>query len=287
MSDLEGIKVLRQKTQAGLMDCRRALAEARGNPGEAEELLKAWGLAALEKRADRATPEGRVFIHEAEGRAAMVELDCETDFVALNEAFRATGARLARLAWDRRLQAPDPETLRIVADLGGVIKENLVLRRIASLGPEEAPFVATYLHPDGRIGVILGARAARPEAFGDAQVLVLLHDLCLQVAAFSPAFVDGARVGPAYIEARLSAYREEVAAEERLRGKPAAMLEGIVAGKLRKHLAEASLLGHGFVRDEKVPVSGVLAELEARTGYGLDILSFACFKVGEEAPGRP
>ncbi len=283
MSDLEGIKVLRQKTQAGLMDCRRALAEARGNPEEAEGLLKAWGLAALEKRADRATPEGRIFIHEAEGRAAMVELDCETDFVALNESFRATGARLARLAWDRELKAPDPETLAIVADLGGVIKENLVLRRIASLGPGEAPFVTSYLHGDGRLGVVLGARAERPEAFKDARILSCLHDLCLQVAAFGPAFVDGATVGQAYIEERLSAFREEVAAEEKLKGKPPAMLEGIVAGKLRKHLCEASLLGHGFVRDEKTPVRAVLAELEAQTGYGLGIVAFACFKVGEEA----
>lgn len=286
MSDLEGIKVLRQKTQAGLMDCRRALAEARGNPGEAEDLLKAWGLVALEKRADRATPEGRVFIHEAQGRAAMVELDCETDFVALNGAFRATGAILAKLAWEGELEAPDPETLALVADLGGVIKENLVLRRITSLGPKVAPFVATYLHPDGRIGVVLGARAERTEAFEDARILAFLHDLCLQVAAFGPAFVDGATVDPAYIEERLSSYREEVAAEERLQGKPEAMLEGIVAGKLRKHLSEASLLGHGFVRDEKLPVSAVLAELEARTGYGLGIVAFACFKVGEEAPGR-
>jgi elongation factor Ts len=279
--DVEAIKILRQRSSAGLMDCRRALAEAGGEAEAAEALLKEWGLAAVEKRSDRETLEGRVFIHSSSERAAMVELACETDFVARNEVFRATGARLAELAWRKGLSAPDPEAEAIVAGLAGVIKENLVLKRIALLGRPRSGYLATYLHGEDRIGVLLSAEAGNPEAFADGRVLAFLHDLCLHVAAFSPSFIDGASQPADYIEARLAAYRDEVAGDERLKGKPEAMLGGIAAGKLRKHLAEASLLGHGFVRDEKVPVSAVLADLEARTGYGLSIASFACFRVGE------
>lgn len=278
--EMEAIRQLRQKTQAGMMDCRRALAESAGDGPTAEALLKTWGLAALEKRADREMKEGRVFIHSSGNSAAMVELACETDFVARSEPFRASGARIAELAWENSLSSPNAQLLGLISDLGAVLKENLAIKGLAYLGPKDSAFITSYLHGEDRIGVLLGARARGPGAFEDPRLLGFLHDLTLQIAAFRPSFVDAASLPQGAVEEKLSALRLEVTEDEALAGKAPKILEGIVQGRLRKYLVESSLLGHGFVRDEKRSVGAVLEELEREAAWGLKVTAFHCFAVG-------
>jgi elongation factor Ts len=280
--DVEDIKSIRKKTGAGMQDCLRALAEAKGSAELAEDLLKAWGLAGVEERSGRAAKEGRVFIREAGSAAAMAEIACETDFVARDEAFLAAGARIAELACERKLFAPDPELEGLISDIARAFRENIFLKRLAFMEGGEAERVFAYLHGDGRIGVLLRAAADQAAAFEEGRVAAFFHDLTLHIAAFTPLFLDEAGLPEAYRRERLEEFRKQVEEDERLRGKSPAMLEGILAGKMKKHLAEVCLLGRGFVKDEKLPVARVLEELRQATGFGLSIEGYACFKVGED-----
>jgi elongation factor Ts len=119
--DLGDLKLIRNKTKAGMQDCMKALSQANGDLTLAETLLKEWGLAGVEDRAERAAREGRVFIGATDSAAAMVEIACETDFVSRGEAFLAAGAKIARAAVAKKLDAPDPETDSLVADLASVL----------------------------------------------------------------------------------------------------------------------------------------------------------------------
>ena len=220
--DVVSIKLLRGKTNAGMLDCRKALSEAEGDTALAESLLKEWGLAGVEKRHDRATNEGRVFVSEGLSSAAMAEISCETDFVVRNELFAAAGERIAEIACRNGLCAPTPELERIVAELASVIKENINLGRVAFMKAAPGERIAAYVH-GGKIGALVLAKAAESDA-------AFLHDLALHVAAFNPLFLDEAAVPAGYRDERMADYRKELEEDENLRGKPAAMLEGIVAG---------------------------------------------------------
>ncbi len=278
--ELEDIKALRLSTEAGLLDCRKALQESGGDREAAEALLKEWGLVAMRKREDRETREGKVFIHAGEDGAAMVELACETDFASLSPLFTEAGERMAEGAWRRRLTAPDAGLLDILSGLASQVKEKLEIRRVAYLARPSGGRLETYLHGEGRIGVLLAVRADREGAFTDGRILAMIHDVALHIAAFKPDFVDKASLPPAAVEALKEELRQGMAGDEAMGAKPPALREGILAGMLEKRLRERSLLAHGFVRDEKRPLAAVLGELRTATGIGLEPLAFACFEAG-------
>lgn len=301
--DVEALRALRAATGAGIMDCRRALAESSGNAAEAEALLKTWGRAQAEKRADRPAPEGSVFLHaEASGspsarashpaRAAMVLLSCETDFVARNDLFVQAGRRLAHLACARGASTPDTraEIDREAAELARVMKEHIAVARIAVVEAPPGSLLSTYLHNDGRTGVILRAESAPVQvaansaaSVASADVSTLLHDLALHIAAFAPRFVAGEDVPPEYIAQKKAEFEEAMRDDESLRGKPEAMLRGILEGKLRKHLSSICLMEQGFLRDEKTAVKATMDAFAARTGTRVRVAEFVRFTVGEES----
>ena len=287
--DVEGLRALRAATGAGIMDCRRALAESSGDAAAAELLLKTWGRAQAEKRADRPASEGCVFIHAGGATASMVLLSCETDFVARNDLFVRAGNRIAALAYagGATFHASGPEiTGEIaaeVAELARVMKERIAIGAIAAVEAPPGSLIETYLHNDARTGVILRAEiapaaqpkpaappAARPAAPTPA-VTTLLHDLALHIAAFAPRFVARENVPPAYIAEKKAEFEEAMRADESLRGKPEAMLRGILEGKLRKHLASICLMEQGFLRDEKKTVAAALCDFASRAGGGAEI----------------
>jgi elongation factor Ts len=250
------LKLLRKKTGAGMLDCTKAISQAKGSADAAEALLKEWGLAGMEKRADRSMSEGRIFARAEASRAAMAEISCETDFVSRNEAFIKAGSRIVDLAFERRLTAADSEIEGLIAGLASSFKENIALKRLV---------------------YIAGAAA-----FVDERVAAFFHDIALHVAAFKPLFLDEERVPEAYLKEKSEEFRKQVEEDEKLRGKAKEILEGAIAGKLRKHLSEVCLLSHGFVRDEKTPVSKALREISEETGFELSISAFAYFRIGEE-----
>ena len=289
---ISDIKYLRSKTEAGMQDCRRALTESEGDREAAERLLKEWGLAAVQKRADREAREGSVFIHEEGASAAMVELVCETDFVSRNDLFRKAGAEAARHALAARLEAPDTKFVELAAGLASVMKENIQARRVAFMAAGPSGLVSSYLHGEGGIGVLvrlgLGVEAGRDTgatamaaAARDERVLALAHDLALHIAAYRPLFLDEASIPVAYREERLALIRKEVEEDPAAQAKSEAIREGMVAGRLRKHFAAICLLGHAFVKDEARTVAGLLADFAAETGFAVTVEGFASFKAGE------
>ncbi|MGH7069964.1 MAG: translation elongation factor Ts [Acetobacteraceae bacterium] len=283
------VKELREKTGAGIMDCKRALAESAGEIEAAVDWLRKKGLAAAAKRAGRAATEGLVGIATptsgSSGRAAMVEVSAETDFVARNQTFQDFVAAIAALALqvgegrDTILEAPLPGTGRSageeLAHLAATIGENITPRRARVL---TAPLVATYLHGAlrpglGRIGVLVGLSGiGEPDA-----VLVLGRQVGMQIAAQRPEAIEIAGINPAALERE----KRVLAEQARASGKPEDIIARMVEGRVRKYYEEVVLLEQVWVHDGESRVRSVLKKA------GVTLTSFDRFALGESAGPAP
>ncbi|HUX40957.1 MAG TPA: translation elongation factor Ts [Rectinemataceae bacterium] len=275
------VKDLREKTGAGMMDCKKALTEAGGDFAAAEKLLREWGMAGVEKRAGRATNEGRVFVKEKGNAIGLVEIACETDFVARNADFIAAGEKMAALVIDKGWTGPNAELEGMVKDIASVIKENISLKRVrlAKAGPAE--FVHSYVHGEGKIGVIVKAKADKADAFTNPAVTGFVHDVALHIAAFSPMYLDQSKPEPAWVKEQEEIFAKQVELDEKLKTKPQNVIDGVLKGKLKKLMAEVCLLDQGFVKDEKQSVSAFMANVAKAAGVKLELLEYQYIRVGE------
>jgi elongation factor Ts len=266
----EHVKQLRERTGAGMMECKKALVEADGDLEAAAEIMRKSGLAKADKKAARVAAEGRIaFAAAGDGKSGvLVEINCETDFVAREPAFVAFADEVAALAL--RSGAADVEALLAAKGADGVtlderrralvakIGENLSVRRLARLAAPGA--LGSYLH-----GARIGALVALDK--GDA---ALAKDLAMHVAAINPQYVDASQVAPE----QLAKEREILMAQAAGEGKPQAIVEKMVEGRLRKYLAEITLLGQPFVKDPDLSVEKLLKQSGAR------VMGFARLEVG-------
>ncbi|MCL4757468.1 MAG: elongation factor Ts [Rhodocyclaceae bacterium] len=265
------VKELREKTDAPMMECKKALTEADGDLGKAEEILRVKLGSKASKAASRVTAEGIVgtFV-AADGKlAAIVEVNCETDFVAKNDDFLALAATLAELVAQKN--PADVEALSALeiggqtvdavrTALVGKIGENMTIRRFERIAAKGA--VASYVHAGAKIGVMVDL-VGGDEALG--------KDLAMHIAASKPKALTAAEVPQALIETerRIAA---EKAAES---GKPANIVEKMVEGAVQKYLKEVTLLGQPFVKDDKQTVEALLKSRNA------SVASFVLYVVGE------
>jgi elongation factor Ts len=272
---------LRAETGVGMMECKKALVEAGGDVEEARKILRKKGLAAAASKAGRATTEGLVVAHVHPSSAVLVEINCETDFVARTEAFRQFAEKLAeRIATHpafgdvrsgegadvEKLSWPTEPTVReAVSQLVATLKENIQVRRFARLVPRPDEKFASYVHGNGRIGVIVGSRG------GDEG---LRRDIAMHVAASDPRFATRAEVTSDILESE----REIARAQAAQSGKPANVVERIADGKVEKFYQESVLTEQAFVKDPEKTVGQVLAERGGREALDL---RFARFKLGE------
>ena len=272
---------LRAETGVGMMECKKALVETGGDFEEAKKVLRKKGLAAAASKAGRATSEGLVVAHVTPLAAVLVEVNCETDFVARTESFRGFAEKLAdRIAaheafGDTRsgeggevanLSWPNEPTVAVaVAQLVATLKENIQVRRFARLVPRGGEKFASYVHGNGRIGVLVGVPA------GDD---ALAKDVAMHVAASDPRFASRSEVTPAMVETEKEIARAQAAAS----GKPANVVERIADGKVEKFYQETVLTEQAFVKDPEKTVGQVLVE---RGGKGALELRFVRFKLGE------
>jgi elongation factor Ts len=262
----QDVKALREKTGAGMMDCKNALDQAGGDAAKAEKILKEMGLAAVEKRVGRATNEGKIFVKVKGGKAVLLELSCETDFVARNTDFNELGARILDVVLDKGLKAADDSLLAMVSDAASKIKPNECLH--------------AYVHGD-KLCVVVKFSAQDPAVLEKEPVKALIHDVALHVAAFSPLFLDAAKVPKDYVSEQEGIFVKQMEQDEKLKGKPANVLEGIAKGKMKKHLAEICLLEQNFVKDEKRTVGAVTAQVGKDAGSAIEIADFRYFRVGQ------
>ncbi|PKL05820.1 MAG: translation elongation factor Ts [Spirochaetae bacterium HGW-Spirochaetae-9] len=273
---IENLKALRESTGAGMMDCKKALLEAKGDQDAAKALIAEWGLAVAVKRADRETHEGRVAIalRLGGGIAGLAALACETDFVSSNELYKKAVQSIAAEVLTRRLSAPNAAVEAIVADMSLRMKEHIVLKGIGCVEADADEYLDTYLHGDGSIGVALTIKADRPSCFQSAEVRALLHDLCLQIAARNPGFVKREDVPPVLIEEKLKEFRDDIDADPKFSDKSEALKTNVIAGRLRKFLATNCLLEQAFIKDESMSVEAYLAAIRKAAGADLEIAGF-------------
>ena len=266
------VKALRERTGAGMMDCKKALVEAGGDIDAAVEAMRKRGLAAADRKAGRIAAEGLIAVDGDGARGVMVEVNCETDFVAREDEFRTFAHDVARLVLAHEPDGPESlGSLRIDGattvddrrrELVARIGENIAVRRFEILDGAGGT-VAGYSH-GGRIGVLVAV-----EAMDDSAATG--KDIAMHVAASRPLAVSESDLPPALVERE----RTIIEAQASETGKPPAIVEKIVAGRLRKFASESTLLGQPFVKDPDLSVADYLA------GRSAAVRRFVRFEVGE------
>jgi elongation factor Ts len=291
------VKELRDKTGAGMMDCKKALTEAGGDLETAVSELRKRGIAKAEKRGARATKEGLVFPGVEGSSAAMLELSCETDFVARNEDFQNIGKKLLDLILaggeaaesgdpDKLLAVTCPESGRTIQDLltGKIatIGENLGLARFTRLDASSADgvcFLTSYIHPPGKLGVLIELQVNNKDTLGQPGLKELARDLAMQVAAAGPIALSQDDVPPDVVEREKDVYRGQAAQEN----KPEKIWEKIVEGKLNKFFKQSCLLQQEFVKDSELTISKLLRKISGELDDTIQINRFVRYQVGEAA----
>ena len=270
----EAVKALRERTGAGMMECKKALVETNGDLEAAAEIMRKSGLAKADKKAGRIAAEGVIAIERsADGRtAAVVEVNSETDFVAREKDFQAFAAAVARAALETQpadldallaVRLPSGQTVEetrraLVARIG----ENIGVRRFDLV--RSPANLAVYLHGT-RIGALVAFEG------GDA---ALGHDLAMHVAAINPQYLAAEDVPADQVEKEREIFVAQAGSDPKLQGKPKEVLVKASEGKLRKYLGEITLLGQPFVKDDKQSVAQVLKQAGAR------VVRFVRFEVG-------
>ena len=268
------VKELREKTGAGMMDCKKVLTETNGDEEKAIELLRERGIAKAAKKSDRIAAEGLVetYISEDGKVGVVVEVNAETDFVAKNEEFRSfvkdvaeqvakeNPADVEALLNQKSIRESDKTVSEVLTNKIATIGENMSIRRFVRF--ETNNLLESYIHGDGKIAVLVEMENGTPE---------LAKDICMQIAAARPEFLDRASV-PAD---RLAKEMEILKAQAMNEGKPAEIAEKVVQGRINKFYSEVCLVEQEFVKDSDTKI-GKLVETK-----GAKIVRFARFEKGE------
>ena len=269
------VNKLRQMTGAGMMDCKKALVEADGDFDKAIEILRKKGQKLSEKRADRETKEGSVFVRTSEDKtsAIIISFTCETDFVAKNDAFQSLGNEIADAAMANKpadlaalneLSLGELTVQAKVTEYIGKIGEKLAVNHYETLTSEQ---VASYIHSNGKLGVLVALTGT-----GGNDVAEAGKDVGMQIAAMNPVAVDKDGVDQATIEKEVEIGKEQARAE----GKPEQIIEKIAMGKLNKFFQENTLLSQPFVKDSKQSVQQYLDSVNK----GMTVTEFKRVAIG-------
>ena len=266
---------LREKTGAGLIDCKRALVESNGDIDEAISILRKKGVASAAKKAGRDAGEGIVAqcLSEDRTKGILVEVNCETDFVAKNDDFVSFASDVAR----QLLANPDADLEAQRTEQVAKIGENIRISRSSTLAPNATGLVESYVHTGGKVAVLLTLGSSTTEAANYENVKLLAKDLCMHIAATSPVCVSRDEV-----PADLVAKEKEIALAQ-AEGKPPQAIEKIVQGKLDKYFANSCFLEQSFVKDPDHSIKGLLEKTGKEIGAELSVEKFIRFQVGEEA----
>ncbi len=261
------VKELRERTGAGMMECKKALTENDGNIESAADWLRKTGLAKADKKASRIAAEGRIAMAQSGNKAVLVEINSETDFVAKDAGFLAFADAVGQAA----LKVADIDALKAASIDGGTVEEarsgliakvgeNVQVRRMARM--ESSNTIGAYVH-GGRIGVLVEVKGGTPE---------LARGLAMHIAAMNPPYIS-----PAHVPADFVAREKEIAlAQVRDSGKPADILEKMIAGKVSKTVSEITLTGQPYVLDTNQTVEAAL-----KAAGGAEVLTFVRLAVGE------
>ena len=272
----EDVVNLREKTGAGLIDCKRALADSNGDMEEAISLLRKKGVASAAKKAGRDAGEGIIAQHLNADRSKgiLVEVNCETDFVAKNEDFIAFSREVAQdLLGNPEIDLESKRTEQ-VAKIG----ENIRISRSESLAPSGNGVVEAYVHTGAKVAVLIAISTESVlSEESNSKVLSLAKDLCMHIAATSPVCVSRDDIPSELVE------KEKEIALAQAEGKPAQAIEKIVQGKLEKYFSTSCLLEQPFVKDPDHVIRDLLSSLGNELGAEIGVERFIRFQVGEDS----
>ena len=278
----ELVKELREATNLGMMECKRALVEAEGDKEKAIRLLRERGMVIAQKKASRTANQGLIASKVgADGKVgSLIEVNCETDFVARNESFIAFVGGMAERACgiDGNLaDVAGAELTAKVAEIG----ENLVLRRNIRYSVQGKGAVASYIHQGGKIGVLIEVGCEKDESPANPIFQEAVKDVLMHIAASAPGgsayYLDPGAVPADVIAAERAIYAKQV------EGKPANIVDKIVDGKIRKFYTQVCLLEQEFVKEPKLSVKAYLAARGKELGDTLTVRRFARYQLGEQA----
>jgi len=306
------VKELRERTGAGMMDCKKALVEAKGDLPEAEVVLRKKGIASAGNKESRSAKQGLISASiSADGKlGVMVEVNCESDFVARTDDFQTLAAdiaahiaatkpkhvRLEDVTEAERANIKAHETLyeqKFAKDgntVGEMVKtkiaklgENIVVSRFAIYEVTGNGFVGHYIHTGSQIGVLLEMNTTKPDASGKEEFKTLVRDLAMQVAAAHPQVVSREQLPPALVAKELEIQRDRVRAE----GKPEKMLDKIAEGRMSKFYEEVCLLEQPFIRENTISITELIKTAGSKIGDTISVARFVRYKVGDsgDAPG--
>lgn len=285
MITAEMVKELRERTGAGMMDCKRALGDAEGDMEKAIEVLREKGLASAAKKAGRIASEGLVetYISEDGKLGAIAEVNCETDFVAKNEDFIAFVKNIAKQAalsnakdveelLSEKYIAGDKTVKDTLTDLIAKIGENMNLRRFERFVKEEKGLLKDYIHGGGRIGVVVYLASENEQGLDE-----LAKDIAMQIAAANPQYITKDEVTQDVIEKEKEIYKVQAMNE----GKPENIAEKMVQGRIQKFYKEVCLVEQLWIRDQDYTITKLLEERSKATGSKITVKKFVRFEKGE------
>lgn len=281
------VKQLREKTGAGMMECKSALVEAKGDLEEAEVVLRKRGMASAAKKSARSAKQGLIGVQiSSEGKlGVLVEVNCESDFVARTEEFQQMVASMGALVAEKApadvaalMATPTVEGPTVEEMLKGKIAkigENMVIPRFARC--EAAGVLGSYVHPGSQLAVLVDVTSSDAAATAKPEFAEVLHDVAMQVAAADPKFVSKEEVTAEYLEKEKDIQRARALAE----GKPEKIVDKVVEGRMAKYYEEVCLLEQPFIKENSVTISQYLADRGKVLGVTLGVAGYVRFKVGE------
>ena len=270
------VKELREETGVGMMECKKALVQANGDKAEAIKILREAGMAIAAKKASRTAKQGIIAACVADDASSgrMIEINCETDFVAKNEGFKAFVAEMLAdaegVADDGLAAAAKAKVDAKIAEIG----ENIVARRNMTWTVQGTGAIAAYVHLGGKLGVMVEVGCNDAASVAKPEVKAMLSDLTLHITAVAPVCIRREEVPAETIAAESDIYRKQV------EGKPANIIDKIVAGKLEKFYSQVCLLEQAFVKDQDKTVAQVLAETGKAAGDEFTVRRFVRWQLG-------
>lgn len=271
----DSVMALREKTGAGLIDCKRALGESNGDMEEAVSILRKKGVATAAKKSGRSASEGMIAqaISEDRSKGLLVEVNCETDFVAKNDDFVDFSNEIATELLNNPSADFEEKRTEQVAKIG----ENIKISRSETLAPETSGLVESYVHTGAKVAVLLSVGSDSSEVHANELVVSMAKDICMHIAAASPVCVSRDEVPSELVE------KEKEIAQAQAEGKPPQAVEKIITGKLEKYYAGVSLLEQPFVKNPDQSIQQFVDEVGKEVGSQLKVEKFLRFQVGDNS----
>jgi len=293
---MELIKELREKTQVGMMDCKKALISADGNMERAIEILRKKGASVASKRSGRATDNGIIagYVTPDHKVGALLEISCETDFAANTEDMKMFAKTVcehisntkeacaltcdSECMLDQKLFNNKEVTVKMLLDdLMAKISENIKLSQCARFEPKENGFVNVYIHPGATLGTIIELEVTGLSDKNRNAIAQLARDLCMQIAVTNPICIEPTQLNEADLEKERNLIREQLKES----GKPAEIIEKILVGKINKYYEEVCLLNQKYIKQDKLTIEKHIKEIAKEAGCEIKIKAYKRFMIGK------